>query len=351
MNTLFKPLRLAAAIAVLCLPLASQAGEHPRLLASGLLGAQGSTIGPDGALYVTEGGAGRVVRIDPWTGHQRTFASGLPPSLIGVGGAVDVEFIGHKAYVLVALNGTDVGGTTPVGIYRVDGRHSFTLLADLGAFSQANPPATPFDLSQGVQYALEKYRGGLIVTDGHHNRVLYVTRKGDVSVFRAFDNVVPTGLAVEGSTVYLALAGPTPHNPEDGRVLAFGPGWRSAGEVASGAPLLVDVEFGGGRSLYALSQGTWDGAFPGSPALPGTGALMKLDGDGQFVEVVSGLNIPTSLEIRCNDAYVVTLTGEVWKYRDAIEPSFPDHSCRHDRRDHGRGHGHGHDRKGRGGHD
>ena len=34
----------------------------------------GSTIGPDGALYVTDGPAGRVLRVDPDTGAMTTFA-------------------------------------------------------------------------------------------------------------------------------------------------------------------------------------------------------------------------------------------------------------------------------------
>lgn len=291
-------------------------------LVTGLEGSQGSTIGPDGALYVTEGAAGRITRVDPETGATSTFASGLPPSLIGIGGAVDVEFLGNKAFVLVALNGSDVGGTTAVGVYRVDGPDSFTLIADLGAFSQANPPQTPFDLSQGVQYALETYRGKLLVTDGHHNRVLSVTRQGEIRVFRAFDNIVPTGLAVDSHTVYMGQAGAAPHAAADGKVVAFGPGWGEAGTVASGAPLLVDVEFGGGRKLYVLAQGTWDGAFPGSPALPNTGALMRIGGFGNLVEVMGELNLPTSLEIIGADAYIVTLAGEIWKLEGVISPPF-----------------------------
>jgi sugar lactone lactonase YvrE len=292
-------------------------------LVTGLQGAQGSTIGPDGHLYVTEGAVGRISRVNPKNGVMTTFAEGLPPSLIGIGGAVDIAFLDQTAYVLVALNGSDVGGTTPVGVYRVDNPHTFTLIADLGAFSQAKPPQTPFDLSQGVQFSMDAYLGGLLVTDGHHNRVLRVTPHGKVWVFRGFDNIVPTGLAIDGSTAYMARAGAAPHAPEDGQILAFGPGWESVGNVAAGAPLLVDVEFGGGRRLYALAQGTWDGAFPGSPALPLTGSLMKLDGRGDLVEVVGGLNLPTSLEIIRDDAYVVTLTGEIWKFEGVIDPAFP----------------------------
>ena len=39
----------------------------------------GSTIGPDGELYVTEGTAGEVLRIDRRSGAIEVFASGLPP--------------------------------------------------------------------------------------------------------------------------------------------------------------------------------------------------------------------------------------------------------------------------------
>src|SRR5215212_9931947 len=72
------------------------------LLVTGLEGGSGSTIGPGGALYVTEGAAGRISRVDPKTGDITTFASGLPKSnpAIGIGGAMDVAFIGRTAYVL-----------------------------------------------------------------------------------------------------------------------------------------------------------------------------------------------------------------------------------------------------------
>ena len=119
-------------------------------------------------------------------------------SIIGIGGAIDVAFIGKTAYVLVTLVGPDVGGSDVVGIYRVDGPDSFTVVADIGAFAVSNPPNTPFDVPTGVQYALETYRGGFLVTDGHHNRVLRVTLDGEVTELIAFGNIVPTGLAVSG---------------------------------------------------------------------------------------------------------------------------------------------------------
>lgn len=297
-------------------------GADAALLVSGLQGASGSTIGPGGQLYVTEGAAGRISRVDPESGDVTTFASGLPTSIIGIGGAIDVSFIGRTAYALVTLVGADVGGSDVVGIYRVDGPNSFTVIADIGAFALSNPPSTPFDLPNGVQYALEVFRGEFLVTDGHHNRVLRVTRDGEVSEFMTFGNIVPTGLDIRGNTVYMAQAGPAPHLPEDGKIVSFNPNSTMVMEAAAGAQLNVDAEFGRGNTLYALSQGVWDGAFPGSPALPNTGALMEVNGDGSLTVVTDGLNQPTSLELIGNTAYVVTLGGEIWRIDDVSGPPF-----------------------------
>lgn len=319
----------ASLILVLATTIAPGAGAQPpaapvevTLLVSGLEGGAGSTLGPGGALYVTEGAAGRISRIDPQTGEVTTFASGLPPSIVGIGGATDVAFIGSTAYVLVTLVGSDVGGSDVVGLYRVDGPDSFTVIADIGTFSMNNPPDTSFDVPTGVQYALEAWRGGFLVTDGHHNRVLHVGLDGTIAEFRTFGNIVPTGLATSGNTVYMAQAGPVPHLPEDGKVVAFAPRSITAREVAAGAPLVVDVEFGRGRRLFALSQGDWDGAFPGSPALPDTGSLVEVHGSGTFTVVVDALNQPTSLEVIGDTAYVVTLGGEIWRIDGVSSPPY-----------------------------
>src|SRR6266511_3876671 len=215
MRSLRKLLLLTAAVVGMIAPSAANAAPPAppptaTQLLTGLEGGSGSTVGPGGALYVTESAAGRISRVDPRTGEITTFASGLPGSIIGIGGTTDVAFLGGTAYALVTVVGPDVGGSDVVGIYRIDGPDSFTV-------------------------------------------------------------------------------------------------------VASGAPLLVDVEFGRGRDLYALSQGSFGGGPPGSPAAPNTGSLVKVNGDGTFSTVVDGLDRPTSVEFIRNTAYVVTLTGEIWK--------------------------------------
>lgn len=318
---------LAAVTAILIPPAAgtvsASAEPSASLLVSGLQGSFGSTVGPGGDLYVAEGVARRVSRIDPDTGVVTPFASGLPAQVIpGLGAATDIEFVGGTAYVLVQFIGPYLGGPDQVnGIYRVDGPHTFTVVADIGAFNVAHPPNTEFVLPTGVQTSFQGYRGGFLVTDGHLNRMLRVTIHGDISVLRAFDNIVPTGLETWGNRIYMAEAGPLPHRPQDGKIVSFTPKSATATVVAAGGPLLVDVERGGGATLYALAQGTWAlGGGAGSPAIPNTGKLLKVNSDGTFTVIADGLNRPVSLQITKNTAYIVTMGGEIWKIGDISQP-------------------------------
>jgi hypothetical protein len=309
----------------------AQVAATAQLLVSGLDELQGSAVGPGGDLFVTATRTGTIWRIDPTTGARTLFATGLPPRLRGVGeedlfyvgaGVVDVAFIGSTAYALVTGVGEDIGGSDVVGIYRIDGPNSSTVIADIGAWSTANPPIPEFVVPTGWQYAIEPYRGGFLVTDGHHNRVLRVTLDGAITELIAFEDIVPTGLAVWGNRIYLAQAGPIPHLPQNGKVVTFGLGSSTATEVASGVRLAVDVEFGRGRTLFALSQGFWDGPFEGAPAEPNTGALLRVNGDGTLTTVADGLDRPTSVEIIQNTAYVVTFGGEVWTVDNIAGPPF-----------------------------
>lgn len=303
-----------------------QVAAEKQLLVTGLVETQGSAIGPGGDLFVTANLTGSIWRIDPRTGARTLYATGLPPRnpdpfFLGAG-VVDVAFIGSTAYALVTGVGEDLGGSDVVGIYRIDSPTSSTVIADIGAWSIDHPPVPAFFVPTGFQYAIEPFRGGLLVTDGHHNRVLWVSLSGEITELIAFEDVVPTGLAVSGNTIYLNQAGPIPHLPQNGKVMALDFKSRTATQVAAGIRLAVDVEFGRGRTLFALSQGFWDGPFEGAPADPNTGALMRVNDDGTVTTVVGGLDRPTSMEIIGNTAYVITLGGEVWTVSDIAGPPY-----------------------------
>jgi hypothetical protein len=285
---------------------------------SGICGS-GSTIGPDGALYVTDPQAGRIRRVDPNSGDVTTFAQGFPPLIpaVGGGGAVDVAFLGGTAYVIVTGVEPELGGEPGAvdGLYRVNPDGSTSVIADIGAWSIANPPQTAFDLATGFLYAMQPFYDGFLVTDGHHNRVLRVRLNGEISEVVALANVVPTGLETSGHKVYFAEAGPVPHVPETGKVLALDVRTQEAALLASGARLAVDVELGPKHTLYVLSQGVWDWpnipANAGLPASPNTGKLFRVDRHGNVVAVVGGLDRPTSVEFIKDTAFIVTLTGKV----------------------------------------
>jgi hypothetical protein len=234
-----------------------------------------------------------------------------------------VAFLGHTAYVLIALTGPPFGVPDQVdGIYRVEADGSLTVVADIGHWSIDHPPVPAFFLPNGVQYAMQPYKGGFLVTDGHHNRVLRVDLDGSIGEVVTFGDIVPTGLEVTDGKVYICQAGPIPHLPENGKVLSVNVRRASARTVASGASLLVDVE-SGPHGLYALSQGFWD--LPnipdneGAPASPNTGQIVKVTRNGSLTPIVGGLDRPTSFEFIGDSAFVIGLTGTVTRV-DHISP-------------------------------
>ena len=165
---------------------------------------------------------------------------------------------------------------------------------------------------------MEPFHGGFLVTDGHHNRVLWVERSGSIHEVATFGNVVPTGLEMATGRVFITQAGPIPHEPQDGKVVALRRG-SDPREVASGASMLIDVERRPHGELYALSQGQWDGVGEGTPAVENTGRLVLVTHDGDLAPVAdhSGqelvLDRPTSMEIVGDTAYVVSVVGDVYR--------------------------------------
>jgi hypothetical protein len=258
-----------------------------------------------------------------------TYATGLPPKAFqgqDIGGPVDVAFIGRTAYVLVTLvsgllfdEPFDNGNPNAKnGLYRIERDGTPTLIADIGQWSADHPPKPAFFVDTGVQFAMEPYWGGFLVTDGHHNRVLWVSQDGSIHEVAAFGNVVPTGLETIAGLVFVTQMGPIPHTPEDGKILVGGARWGPF-ELASGASMLIDVEWGPRGRLYGLSQGQWDGVGEGSRAVPDTGRLVVVGRHGELTPVVDDrgqelvLDRPTSVEFIGNTAYVLSVTGDVYR--------------------------------------
>jgi hypothetical protein len=274
----------------------------------------GTTVGPDGALYVAVGLEGKIIRVNPRNGHTRVFAEGLPTPKIPYGGAVDVVFRGHTAYALVSL--VDVGGGTGAnGVYRIDDRDSNTLIANISKFNGKHPAtgAGAGDTPGGNPFAIESVRSGFLVTDGNHNRLFQISKHGKIRVARQFGDVVPTGLEVRHNKIYMGEAGPVEDPGAIGKVISLNRHYHAKRVVASGDPLIVDVEFSKCGRLYALKNGDPVADAPaGTPAKSDTGAFLRVK-NGEFKTVLDDINLPVSVDFIGRSAYISTLTGEIWR--------------------------------------
>jgi hypothetical protein len=320
-------------------------------VASGLLGAFGATIGPDGALYVAESGTGgdlevtppddfppdeplpgfgltgRVSRIDPVTGERTTAGSGLPSlgGPDGAGGPVDVAFVGSEMYVLTTGSADAFGQDDwPNGIYRVDG-DDVQLIADISAFNDDNPPDFPDIGPGGNPFAMDARGNQFFVTDGNYNRVMVVTTSGEISILSQFENVVPTG--IEAGTSGPALVtqfSAFPHTAENSFVVSVGVPSGAVATVAGGFAQMIDVENGPGGT-YVLQFGDPASDPEGPPAEPFSGKILTLEGS-TLTPKVTGFMLPVSLDFSGDTAYVTTLGSEVWKIDNfsAVEPPAPE---------------------------
>ncbi|HKA21247.1 MAG TPA: ScyD/ScyE family protein, partial [Blastocatellia bacterium] len=177
------------------------------VFATGLINPRGLKFGPDGKLYVADGGTGGAdstigicdqvpFPVGPYTGSATggrisiidhsgeltTLTDTLPSSQTGpvlgslISGVADVAFVGDTLYAILAGAGCSHGVSgTPNGVVKVNSDGTWNLIADLSAFQQSHPVANPepddFE-PDGTWYSMVALHGDLYAVEPNHGEVV-----------------------------------------------------------------------------------------------------------------------------------------------------------------------------------
>ncbi len=333
-----------------------------RVVASNLDNPRKIFLGPDGAIYVVEAGAG---------GHDKCLGTGAHKACVGLTGAITRIAKGSRTRVVTGLwsvsradrqraegpaevlvrNGLyyillqdtviDSEGHNTLGpdgatagdlISTPPGKVTPTVIANLAGFEAAHNPDRgagpgaalgdpPIDSDP---YGFVAYRGGFAVADAAANDLLWISPTGRISVLAIFPTraekltaatrhefgiastvasisaqSVPSGVAVgPDGALYVGELTGLPFNPDTARIWRIVPG-KKMSLYASGFTNISDLAFDG-KNLLVLEYAARGVLDPASP-----GALIRLAPDGRRTVIAStGLVAPTGVAVGRGTIYI-----------------------------------------------
>jgi len=319
-------------------PVRAQTGlsANAVVFATGLYNPRGLTFGPDGALYVAEGGTAgsnttvgqctQVPQVGPYSGSptgsrisriaadgtRTTVVAGLPASATTpqtgsfTTGVTGLAFIGDTLYGIEGGAGCSHGvPEVPNQVFRVNSDGTWTPVADLSAFLQANPVQSPdpddFE-PDGTWYSMVALNGVLYASEPNHQEIDAVTPEGairrvvDLSTYYpgATNWNGPTGLAVNNGAIYTGYLTPFPTIVGASHISKITPDGQVT-MVAAGFTAVTAVAFDGQGRLYVLENGSPGTDPQGPPVQPGTGRVLRLRDGGGYDVVATGLTLPTAM--------------------------------------------------------
>jgi hypothetical protein len=319
----------------------------------GLNNPRGLKFGPDGYLYVAEGGyptgtlteapaglggncstgaggpgdyygsttGSRILKVDA-DGNVTTFVDNLPSSeVIGLAsGVADIAFVGDTMYAVLAGAGCSHGvPSIPNGVIRINPDHSWTLIADLSVYQQAHPVVNPTDAltgdfePDGTWYSMIAVRGALYAIEPNHGEMDKITTDGtitrvvDISALQG--HVVPTTVAQHGVFYVSELGEFDPEQLNTQSVYKITPSGQLK-VVATGLSKVLGLAFDGRDRLYVL-ESSYSTSDPGPE--PGAGRLVRILPNGKqqvLIDSTSGLlSVPTGMTFGPDGALYISNIG------------------------------------------
>jgi hypothetical protein len=294
------------------------------VFAQGLNNPRGLKFGPDGNLYVAEGGTGgsmstagvcnqvvppigpytggftaRISKITP-NGARSTVVDGLPSDQTATGlvsGVADVAFIDGTLYAILAAAGCSHGLVgTHNGVLRIHENGGWNLVANLSQFLERHPVDNPepgdFE-PDGTWYSMVAAHGLLFAIEPNHGELDMITREGSihrvVDISRTQGHIVPTAMAYDGHNFYVGNLDTFPIKDDSSKIMKITP----SGQVTTVYIDFSDIlglAFDAKGRLYVL-ENTTGNPFP----TPGTGKILRVDGKNKYTEIATGLSVPTAM--------------------------------------------------------